>query len=115
MSRGTGLLWEINGTEGDIRVSAAGGHLQIFDAVVEGAGADDAALQPLPVPETYFSTSLRGGPALNVAEAYARLANDLRDGTSTCPTFEDAVVRHQMIEAIEASAARGARTRPADY
>lgn len=115
LSRGTGLLWEINGTAGDIRVSAAGGHLQIFDATVEGATGDDAGLQALPVPDAYFSTALRGGPALNVAETYARLARDLRDGTSTCPTFEDAVTRHQMIEAIEASTAQGVRTRPADF
>src|SRR5438132_7133400 len=30
VSRGTNLLWEINGTEGDLQLTAAGGHTQIF-------------------------------------------------------------------------------------
>lgn len=113
--RGTGLLWEINGTDGDIRVSGDGGHLQIVDVRVEGSSRSDEALRPLPVPDSYFGTPLREGPALNVAEFYLRLAQDLRNGTTICPTFEDAVRRHQMIEAVEASAAHGHRTFPTDF
>src|SRR5205085_10150655 len=30
-SRGTNLLWEINGTEGDLQLTAAGGQAQIFE------------------------------------------------------------------------------------
>ena len=115
VSKGTGLLWEINGTKGDLRLSALGGHAQIFDLTVEGAGADDQAMAVMTVPDSYYVTDLRSGPAVNVAEAYARLANDLRDGTSTCPTFDDAVRRHQMLEAIEASAKDGKRTSPASF
>ena len=113
-SKGTGFLWEINGSKGDLRLSAIGGNAQIFDLSLEGAGADDDAMKPLKVPDTYFSTSLREGPAMNVAEAYMRLLADLRTGTNSCPTFEDAVVRHQMLEAVEVSARTGNRTAPRD-
>src|SRR6266550_456816 len=35
-SRGTNLLWEVNGTEGDLQVTADGGQAQIFDLTVRG-------------------------------------------------------------------------------
>jgi predicted dehydrogenase len=112
MSRGTGLLWEINGTRGDIRVTAFCGHLQIFDLTVMGATGDATAMAPLTVPDQYYLTPLREGPAVAVSQAYARLARDMRDGTHTCPTFDDAVLRHRMIAAIERSAGSGTRQAP---
>src|SRR5437870_5000842 len=36
VSRGTNLLWEINGTEGDLQLTAAGGQAQIFEMTVHG-------------------------------------------------------------------------------
>ena len=44
-----------------------------------------------------------------LAQAYARFARDYREGTHLCPTFEDAVTRHRMLDAIEAAAATGQR------
>ncbi|MEA2732089.1 MAG: hypothetical protein QOF70_6564, partial [Acetobacteraceae bacterium] len=38
-SRGTNLLWEINGTQGDLQVTAAGGQAQIFELTVRGGKA----------------------------------------------------------------------------
>jgi predicted dehydrogenase len=111
MSAGTGLLWEINGTRGDLRVTGAFGHMQITDVALSGASNGEQTMAPLKVPDSYYHTSLREGPALNVAEAYACLANDLREHTTTCPTFEDAVIRHRMVDAIERSAATGTRLR----
>src|SRR5205814_7394456 len=35
-SRGTNFLWEINGTAGDLQVTADGGQVQIFDLTVRG-------------------------------------------------------------------------------
>jgi predicted dehydrogenase len=35
-SRGTNLLWEINGTEGDLQLTADGGQAQIFELTVRG-------------------------------------------------------------------------------
>ncbi|MDB5702303.1 MAG: putative oxidoreductase [Sphingomonadales bacterium] len=114
MSKGPGLIWEINGSKGDLRLGAYGGHIQLLDLTLEGAGADDQQLKPLSVPDHYYSTAIRDGVALNVAEVYARFASDIRDGTSRCATFDDAVVRHQMVEAIERSAQTGNRVSPSD-
>jgi predicted dehydrogenase len=60
------------------------------------------------VPEEYrWSPPQAPGPSTNVAQAYARFARDYREGTHLSPTFEDAVTRHRMLNAIEAAAATG--------
>ncbi|MEO0030471.1 MAG: hypothetical protein RIS94_229 [Pseudomonadota bacterium] len=109
VSRGTNLRWEINGTDGDIVVTADAGHGQMFPLTVHGAQGDAQAVAVLEVPVSYTHVPELPFTAANVAEAYARLAADLRDGTSTCPTFDDAVRRHRLIDAIERAAATGAR------
>src|SRR6266516_3771526 len=108
VSRGTNLLWEINGTEGDLQLTAAGGQAQIFEMTVRGGKGGQSSLEVLPVPEKYRWTP-RQGPSTNVAQAYARFARDYREGTHLCPTFDDAVTRHRMLDAIETAAATGQR------
>lgn len=106
--RGTGLLWEINGTEGDLQVTSFGGHAQIFDLSLAGAKGEQPVLAPMEVPAAYrWSPPGLTGPAVNMAQAFVRFEHDLRDGTKTCPDFDDAVVRHRMIAAIERSAVQG--------
>ena len=110
MTRGTGLLWEINGTAGDLQLTAFGGHAQMFDLAVRGASGQDKSMQPLEIPDKYRWVPQATGVSLNVAQAYARLVLDLRSGTRLSPTFDDAVVRHRLLDAVEASAGgRGAR------
>src|SRR5437773_2571794 len=108
VSRGTNLLWEINGSEGDLQLTAAGGQAQIFELAVRGGRGAQSSLEVLPVPEQYRWAPPQG-PATNVAQAYARFARDYREGTQLCPTFEDAVTRHRLLAAIEAAAATGRR------
>jgi hypothetical protein len=51
---GDGLFWEINGTEGDIRVSAPSrGHTQLVPLSLKGARGDEKAFRPLQVPASY--------------------------------------------------------------
>jgi predicted dehydrogenase len=110
VSRGTNLLWEINGTEGDLQLTAAGGQAQIFEMDVRGGRGAQSSLEILPVPEQYRWSPPQGpGPSTNVAQAYARFARDYREGTHLCPTFEDAVTRHRMLNAIETAATTGQR------
>jgi predicted dehydrogenase len=109
-SRGTNLLWEINGTEGDLQLTAAGGQAQIFEMDVLGGRGAQSSLELMPVPEQYRWSPPQGpGLSTNVAQAYARFARDYREGTHFCPTFDDAVTRHRMLDAIEAAAATGQR------
>jgi predicted dehydrogenase len=108
VSRGTNLLWEINGTEGDLQLTATGGQAQIWEMDVRGGKGAQSSLESLAVPERYRWAPSQG-PGTNVAQAYARFARDYREGTHFCPTFEDAVTRHRMLNAIETGAATGQR------
>jgi predicted dehydrogenase len=82
---GEGFFWEINGTEGDIRVLGPSGHTQMVQLSLKGARGDEKAFQPLEVPASYRT----GWPEYvvpgNVARVYARMARDLREGTRTAP------------------------------
>jgi predicted dehydrogenase len=110
VSRGTNMLWEINGTDGDLQLTADGGQVQIFDMTVRGGRGAQSALEVLPVPEQYrWSPPQSPGPSTNVAQSYAHFARDYREGTHFCPTFDDAVTRHRMLNAIETAAATGRR------
>jgi predicted dehydrogenase len=106
-------LWEINGTEGDIRVSGSGsrGHAQLVRLSLTGARGDDTVFRPLEVPASYRAGWPQDVVPGNVARVYARMARDLREGTRTAPSFEDAVALHKVIAAIETSAETGGRTR----
>ncbi|AMK19915.1 MULTISPECIES: Gfo/Idh/MocA family protein [Sphingobium] len=107
MPRGTGLLWEINGTKGDIQVIGMGGHAQFVDLSVKGATEGDEGLRDLPVPQSYLPSQEFDMFTRNVAIMYAHMAHDLRTGESTAPTFSDAVRTHELIAAIELSAREG--------
>jgi predicted dehydrogenase len=110
MTRGTGLLWEINGAEGDLRITGAGGHAQIVDLSISGARGSDREMKMLDIPGGHRWTPPElTGPAINVAQAYHRFAEDIRSGTRTCPDYNDAVIRHRMIAAIEEAASRECR------
>src|SRR5258705_13035975 len=111
VSRGTNLLWEINGTGGDLQLTADGGQAQIFDLTVRGGNGVQSSLEGLPVPPQYRFSPLQG-PGTNVAQAYAHFARDYREGTHLSATFDDAVTRHRMLDAIEKAAATGQRQTP---
>jgi len=116
-SRGDNLRWEINGTRGDLVVTAEGlnGNLQVADLRLRGGRDADADVRDLPVPDTYFSHVPRSltGPAHNVAQTYAALAEYLRAGTTTVPGFDHALRQHRLIDAIQTAARTGTAQSPA--
>ena len=57
---GTNFHWEINGTEGDIVVTAPVGHIQHAPLTLLGARGDAAELAVLPVPESYSQGPVTG-------------------------------------------------------
>jgi predicted dehydrogenase len=104
------LLWEINGSHGDLVVTSASGRLQYADLRIQGRKAD-GGLEDLPVPDRYRLVP-NGSPAQmhdTLAHAYALMRSDLKLGTNHVPTFEDAVLRHRMLDAIERAAWTGTR------
>ena len=110
---GTGFLWEINGSDGTLRITADAALPEIFPMTVAGArGSNEPAELAVPAAlrEKWPAlSSLEGAPAYNVGRAYAAFAADIDSGTHTVPDFSDAVRRHEVIAAIERSAASGER------
>lgn len=102
--RGTNLLWEINGTEGDIQVTADLGHAQLTQLTVTGARGDETELRPLMPEASEYEGRPEFAGARNIAGIYARLYDDVQNGTRTAPTFDDAVALHEVLNAIERSA-----------
>jgi predicted dehydrogenase len=113
---GTGFLWEINGTNGTLRITADAAYPEIYPLTVWGAhGRDEPAELAVPVALTQkwpALTGLEGAPAYNVGRAYAAFAADIDHGTHTVPNFADAVRRHEVTAAIERSAASRERVKP---
>lgn len=106
---GAGFVWEINGTQGDLRLTASSGHAQQVQFAIEGGQGPGAAMEPIPVPP-HLRRGAPDNPVLgNVVRAYQRMAVDLREGTRTAPDFEDAVAVHRIIDSIEQSNAAGRR------
>src|SRR6266480_1258760 len=112
---GIGFLWEINGTDGTLRITADAALPEIFPLTVAGArgGGEPAELAvPAALAQKWPTlTSLQGVPAFNVGRAYAAFAADIDFGTHTVPDFADGVRRHEVIAEIEQSAASGERVK----
>src|SRR5437879_9283315 len=74
----TGFMWEINGTDGTLRITADAPYPGIFPLTVRGAhGPGEAAELPVPAALTQKWSaliSLEGAPAYNVGRPYAALA-----------------------------------------
>lgn len=108
-----GLLWEINGTDGDVQVSAPSGHTQMVHLSLKGARGEEKAFRPQEVPASYRCGWPEDVVPGNVARLYARMAEDLRESTRSAPSFDDAVAVHRVIAAIERAAESGSRIAPA--
>ncbi len=110
---GSGFQWEINGTDGTLRITADAALPEIFPLTVHGAhGRNEPAELDIPTVLTQKwppLAKLEGTPAFNVGRAYAAFAADIDNGTHTVPDFADAVRRHELIATIERSAASGER------
>jgi hypothetical protein len=63
----------------------------------------------MPTPErfTLIPDSVPAGPPRNVAQAYTRLAQAMREGKPYSPSFADAVHAHKLVAALEKSSEIG--------
>lgn len=106
---GTGFLWEINGTRGDLRVTADSGHLQLSPATV-WASQDGTELAPVTLPDGVDRfPGLTGQASHQLAHSYAQVLADLRSGGTGHPGFAHALRLHDALAAIQASSAQGRR------
>jgi predicted dehydrogenase len=112
VSRGDNFRWEINGTDGDLVLTAPWGNMQVASLALAGGRGAETVAAPLEIPAGYLRdvpAELAGTPGAGVALLYADLARDLAADTRTVPDFELALARHRLIAAIEESSATGVR------
>lgn len=104
-SPGTNFFWEINGTKGDIQISAPGGSIAVFDVTVKASTGKDGAMEILNIPDEYNMMPEKTLP--NIPSNVGQIYQLIQQGAA--PKFSDAVIRHRMIAAIQVAAATGTR------
>jgi len=108
--RGTGFLWEINGSDGDLVVEGENGHMQYGRVTLRGGRGGDKTATALPVPDQYQHVSLpRSDLSYTVAHAYRNVLDDIRQGTREVPDFADSLALHALVETVQAAARTGQR------
>lgn len=103
LSKETNLLWEINGTQGDIQVTAALGHGQLIPLTIRGAKGEEKELQLLTPPADQIKDLPKNPMVTNVLLMYKRIANDIRNNTRTAPSFQDGLKLMELVNQIEES------------
>ena len=101
-----GFRLEIYGTAGRLALTCASNVSNGPNRLLGAKGKD--ALAELPIPAHVIlapATLADAPPSVNVAQAYARFAEDRAAGRSIDPDFDTAVGMHRIIDAIERSAA----------
>jgi predicted dehydrogenase len=113
-ANGTGLLFEIHGSEGDIviapRAPRAGSSVQISELTLRGSQGSKP-LADLPIPEScrWVPPAVPAGPPFNVAQLFKRMADGIRDGRAVSPGFDLALTRHRLLDAIQRASDSGIR------
>ncbi|SAK62145.1 Gfo/Idh/MocA family protein [Caballeronia ptereochthonis] len=110
--RGTKLLWEVNGSEGDLRVTAKNEYVpavNISPLRIEFGRKGESGYEELEVPDPFPIDASEAVAARNVAGVYRLIADDLRHGTRTAPSFDHACDLHKVLDAIEQSSKTGNR------
>ena len=98
---------EIYGREGTLVLRADGSFNTGGSEILGGKGKQPLTAMPVPSKYVVVPESTPAGGPYNVAQAYARMADTLRNGGSFDVDFNLAVQRHALIDAIERSAETG--------
>lgn len=112
LPRGTRLLWEINGTEGDLRITARNEEVPVVNISalrVEAGQRSGEGYTEQQIPAAYYYGLVDTVAARNVAGIYRLMAEDLLRGTHSAPDFGYAASLHETLNAIERSAETGNR------
>jgi predicted dehydrogenase len=108
-SRGENMRWEINGSKGDLILTASFGQVQVADLKLEGGRGEDTMVSEMAIPSSYYelAKNVPAGSASNTGRLYAQFAKDIREGTNLTPDFVHALSRHRLLNAIETSSRTG--------
>ena len=113
-ANGTGFLFEIHGTEGDLAIVPAdtrqATYIQVSEFTLRGSQAG-RPLADLSIPDGYrwVPPAVPAGLPFNVAQLYKRMAEGIRERKSASPDFEAAVKLHQLLDAIQKASDTGVR------
>ena len=96
------LRWEINGTQGDLVLSADIGIVRVADLKLQSGRDGEAFVGELPIPHRYheLAPQVPAGRPRNIGYLYAQFAKDLREGTQLAPDFVEATKRHTLIRCV---------------
>ena len=102
----SGTRMEIYGRKGTLVLTSKS--VNIGPSQLHLATGNDKLAEISP-PQSYqlIPADMAAGPGRNVAQAYARFADGMRTGNTAAPSFNDAVVRHALIDAMERSHVQG--------
>lgn len=96
-SRAGNFRWEISGTEGDLLITGASGHVQFGGLTVLGASDGEPAMHPIAMPEMDKPATVAA-----VAGTYRAIHDALSGRESMAITADHAVRLHSLIEAMVA-------------
>ncbi|KEF62725.1 uncharacterized protein A1O9_00698 [Exophiala aquamarina CBS 119918] len=101
--RGANFYWEINGTKGTLVLEGPVGHVQMFHPTLKILRAGEKAAK---LEDVQVDASPKPDFSFNVGKAWDAF---LGHGDGHVTSFEDALVRHRMIDAIYRSNESGKR------
>jgi predicted dehydrogenase len=115
-SRAVNMQWLVTGTDGELLLDGTSAHLSTDDQGpprLLGAQGETPEVAPLDIPARYrwVPSEIPQGPPYNIAQHYALVAQDLRDGSQRVPDFEHAVMRHRLVAALDLANETGERQR----
>jgi predicted dehydrogenase len=108
----TRLMWEISGSERDLRISAKVEEIPVINISplrVEVGKRGERGFSEIEVPSSYYFGLDDAPAARNVAGIYRLMIRDISRGTRGAPSFDDAVGLHRILDAVELSSKTGAR------
>ena len=107
-----GSRLEIYGRNGVLILQSAGALSGGPNRMYLGKGAEAVAEVSPPVEYVVAPEGTPPGPPRNVASGYARFADASSSGGAYEPSFDDAVTRHKLIDAMERSSRTGTSIKP---
>ena len=104
--RGSGALFEIQGTTGVLTIRGQGSLHLGDDSLTLTGGSGDSAVAALEVPARYNTVpdAVPVGTARNIAALYMTLGDSILDGSPADPSFDTAVELHRLLAIIDSAA-----------
>lgn len=100
MTRSSGLRIDITGTEGELAINGPAGVIQMMPLELLGARGAERELRLIAASDAFDE---HGPIASNLMRSYRQFASDIRTGSRTVASFDDALSHQRMLNAIDAA------------